>query len=71
MAQTVRNFITIPPSRGWDRGRQMQRARESFHGNMPDICCPVTAFPTPNIVLPPFAVKLWRAIQKNRKLEEQ
>jgi hypothetical protein len=49
----------------------MQRARESFHGNMPDICRPVTAFPTPNIVLPPFAVKLWRAIQKNRKLEEQ
>jgi hypothetical protein len=49
----------------------MQRARESFHGNMPDICRLVTAFPTPNIVLPLFAVKLWRAIQRNGKLKER
>jgi hypothetical protein len=49
----------------------MQRARESFHGNMPDICGQVTAFQTPNIVLPLSAVKLWRAIQRNWKLKER
>jgi hypothetical protein len=49
----------------------MQRARESFHVNMPDICRPVTAFQTPNTVLPLSDVKLWRAIQRNWKLKER
>jgi hypothetical protein len=49
----------------------MQQARESFHVNMPDVHRSMTAFRKSMEISAASGVKMWRAIQTNRKLKKR